>query len=126
MASGIELRSPFLDYRVVELGLRQTRERKVYNGRTKFLVRSLAKRLIPKEILEQPKRPVQTPQREWLRNELSPFVDKMIMDICDGPGSDFLECDKIVSEYSKYKKHGSDNSFTIYQIISLGMLSKMV
>jgi hypothetical protein len=61
-----------------------------------------------------------------LQNELSPFVDEMIMNICDGPGSDFLESDKIVSEYSKYKKYGSDNSFTIYQIISLGMLSAMV
>src|SRR5690606_39382908 len=61
-----ELREPFLDHRIMELGLRQPAERKIANGHGKHMVRRLAGRLIPEGASSAPKRPVQTPQREWL------------------------------------------------------------
>ena len=38
----------------------------------------MAKAFIPESILNAPKRPLHTPQREWLANELSGFVDDII------------------------------------------------
>ena len=44
----------------------------------KYLLRRMAKAFIPESILNAPKRPLHTPQREWLANELSGFVDDII------------------------------------------------
>lgn len=62
-----ELREPFLDHRIVELGLRQPVDRKIKGGKGKWLPRRITDRLVPDGVREAPRRPVQTPQREWLR-----------------------------------------------------------
>ena len=74
MHSSRELREPFLDHRIVELGLRQSQELKIRQGVGKWLVRELAQELLPAAVVQAPKRPVQTPQREWLRGPLKAWV----------------------------------------------------
>src|SRR5207302_601420 len=58
-----ELREPFLDHRIVELGLRQPANRKLHNGEGKRLPRLIAAGILPVGVREAPKRPLQTPQR---------------------------------------------------------------
>ncbi|MGH9949390.1 MAG: asparagine synthase (glutamine-hydrolyzing), partial [Pyrinomonadaceae bacterium] len=70
MRSSTELREPFLDHRMFELALRQPASRKI-NGETgKVMLRQIVKTFVGDRVSEAPKRPVQTPQREWLRSEL--------------------------------------------------------
>src|SRR5439155_4555242 len=73
-----ELREPFLDHRIVELGLRQPADRKIRQGQGKWLPRQIAARLLPDGVREAPKRPVQTPQREWLRGPLRDWTQGQI------------------------------------------------
>src|SRR5690606_25670490 len=71
MRSSRELREPFLDHRLVELAARQPTERKIGpDGTGKWMLRQIAERYIGAELRLAPKRPVQTPQREWLRGPL--------------------------------------------------------
>ncbi|MBF0244780.1 MAG: asparagine synthase (glutamine-hydrolyzing), partial [Planctomycetes bacterium] len=67
MRSSTELREPFLDHRLFEIALRQPPERKIAGGIQKWLLRRIATRICPRGIVEAPKRPLQTPKREWLR-----------------------------------------------------------
>ena len=69
MMHGTELREPFLDYRLVELAFSQPRNIKIRNGITKWMLRDLVMELLGSEIALAPKRPLQTPQREWLSLE---------------------------------------------------------
>jgi asparagine synthase (glutamine-hydrolysing) len=68
MRHSLELRSPFLDYRMVELGLRVPSRLRVKNGQNKYLLRRLAARHLPPEVCAAPKRGFSIPLRSWLRD----------------------------------------------------------
>lgn len=112
-----ELREPFLDHRIIELGLRQPAERKIRNGQGKWLVRRLAVRILPDGVREAPKRPVQTPQREWLRGPLQPWVrDQVEQALSAHP--DWFAPGSLLPALDSFLSGASDNSFFVWQWIS--------
>jgi asparagine synthase (glutamine-hydrolysing) len=117
-----ELREPFLDHRIIELGLRQPVERKVRNGQGKYLPRQIAASLLPRGVREAPKRPLQTPQREWLRGPLQPWANDCIESALEGPAAHWLDAARVRAEWTRYCSGASDNSFYIWQWLSAGML----
>jgi asparagine synthase (glutamine-hydrolysing) len=119
MRSSTELREPFLDHRLVELALRQPPERKIRDGQQKWMLRSIVAELLPKGVVEAPKRPLQTPQREWLRGPLRGWADAQIERALD---SGWLDADAVRREWQAYCAGEGDNSFFVWQWISLGLL----
>jgi asparagine synthase (glutamine-hydrolysing) len=119
-----ELREPFLDHRIIELGLRQPTTRRIRNGQGKYLVRQVAQQLLPGPVYEAPKRPVQTPQREWLRGPLAAWATDQIESGLRGWGYQWLDTDRVRAAWRDYIRQGSDNSFPIWQWISLGLLQQ--
>jgi asparagine synthase (glutamine-hydrolysing) len=57
MASGLELRVPFCDHRLVEYLFNVPWAMKTFDGREKSLLRAVAADLLPKHVLERPKSP---------------------------------------------------------------------
>jgi asparagine synthase (glutamine-hydrolysing) len=123
MRSSIELREPFMDHRLFELAFRQPDERKIQNGTRKKLLRDVARRLIDHSIAEAPKRPVQTPQREWLRSELQDWARECIDCALQHHGNSWLDADQVRKQWHEYCLGLGDNSFHIWQWISLGLAS---
>jgi asparagine synthase (glutamine-hydrolysing) len=117
-----ELREPFLDHRIVELGLRQPDERKVRDGQGKYLPRQIAACLLPRGVREAPKRPLQTPQREWLRGPLHVWANDCIESALEGPAAQWLDAARVRAEWTRYRSGASDNSFYIWQWLSAGMM----
>jgi asparagine synthase (glutamine-hydrolysing) len=70
MMYGTELREPFLDYRLVELAFAQNKQLKFKNGQSKWMLREIATKLLGNQIALAPKRPLQTPQREWIKYKI--------------------------------------------------------
>lgn len=116
-----ELREPFLDHRILELGLRQPAHRKIRDGQGKWLVRRLAARLLPRGVREAPKRPVQTPQREWLRGPLAGWAEAQVGAALESRPDWFLG-DACRRELRSYLSGDGDSSFHIWQWISAGMI----
>jgi len=79
MASGLELRSPFLDYRVASLGLGLPVELKVAR-RGKIVLREAFADLLPEQTLRGPKRGFGVPLGRWLREDLFETVRETLMD----------------------------------------------
>lgn len=125
MRASTELREPFLDHRLFELALRQPAERKIRGSVHKYLLRKIASDLLPAGIVEAPKRPVQTPQREWLRGELSGWAARLIDAGLETIGRNWLVPDAVRAEWRKYLDGEGDNSFFVWQWISLGLISEM-
>jgi asparagine synthase (glutamine-hydrolysing) len=117
-----EVREPFLDHRIVELGLRQSESRKLRDGQGKWLLRKVAQRLLPKGVYEAPKRPVQTPQREWLRESLAGWSEELIEKGLSSWGQEWLNADKVRAEWRSFCEYGADNSFPIWQWLSIGLM----
>jgi len=121
MRSSTELREPFLDHRLFELALRQRPERKIVNGTRKWLLRQIAAELLPDELVEAPKRPVQTPQREWLRGPLREWAGERIDEALAVYGNEWLDTHAVRKAWQDYCDGAGDNSFFIWQWISLGL-----
>ncbi|HEY7910854.1 MAG TPA: asparagine synthase (glutamine-hydrolyzing) [Blastocatellia bacterium] len=121
MRSSIELREPFLDHRLFELALKQPRERKISNGTSKWFLRQLVRHLLPDGVVEAPKRPLQTPQREWLRGPLRGWASEQIEATLDAVGGDWLDRDAVRSAWRAYCEGAGDNSFYIWQWISINL-----
>jgi asparagine synthase (glutamine-hydrolysing) len=68
MAWSLEYRMPFLDRALVELSLNTPSQAKMGPGVHKYLLREVAKALLPQEIVERPKNPLKIPQVVQDRN----------------------------------------------------------
>ncbi len=66
MLHSLEVRSPFLDYRMVELGLRIPSPLRVKDGQNKYLLRRLAARHLPDSVCQAAKRGFGIPWHSWL------------------------------------------------------------
>jgi asparagine synthase (glutamine-hydrolysing) len=122
MAASVELREPFLDYRLVELAFVQPESYKIRNGQQKWLLRRIAQKYLGDEIALAPKRPLQTPQREWLGNELSAFVEEQIEKIASSNLKNWFDMDIMRKEWQAYKNGNQDNAFYIWQWVSVGLM----
>ncbi len=78
MSCGLEVRSPFLDPRLVELG-RALPDRLLARGRrTKILLRQLARELLPAEVARGRKRGFGVPLAQWLRGPLAETTSRLL------------------------------------------------
>ncbi len=69
MSCALELRSPFLDSTLARSALTATRESLLLNGQRKGLLREVARRYFPAEIVDRPKRGFAIPIGEWFRSD---------------------------------------------------------
>ncbi|MDY7394206.1 asparagine synthase (glutamine-hydrolyzing) [Aureibaculum sp. 2210JD6-5] len=119
MAYSTELREPFLDYRLVEFAFAQPIEYKINKNIQKYMLREIVSEHLSDKITYAPKRPLQTPQREWLGNELSTYVDKNLNKLIDSKYNCWFNVDILRKEWKKYKDGDNESSFHIWQWVSL-------
>ncbi|MEP6615533.1 MAG: asparagine synthase (glutamine-hydrolyzing) [Ginsengibacter sp.] len=80
MANSLEGRSPFLSKELLEY-IPSIRDKFKINGTsTKFLLRQLAKKYLPPEIINQPKRGFEIPLRRWVNHDLKDMIGDYLGD----------------------------------------------
>jgi asparagine synthase (glutamine-hydrolysing) len=78
MAVSLEARCPILDYRVFEFAWRLPLELKRRNGEGKSILKDLAYKLVPRQLLDRPKSGFSVPIGEWLRGPLRPWAEELL------------------------------------------------
>lgn len=79
MSHGLEARSPFLDQEVVALATALPPAQVVGWTRTKPLLRALAARHLPAQVVRAPKRGFEGPVAAWLAGPLRPLVEETLL-----------------------------------------------
>jgi asparagine synthase (glutamine-hydrolysing) len=74
MAHSLEARSPFLDHKLMEFVARVPAGLKVRDGQSKFLLKSVLRKILPEEIIDRPKMGFGVPLGEWLRTSLKEIL----------------------------------------------------
>ena len=80
MAVSLEAREPLLDHKLLEFAAAVPTSLKLKNGRSKYLLRRLLERRIPRAIVDRPKHGFEAPIGAWLRGPLAPMVDSLLLD----------------------------------------------
>ena len=122
MMHGVELREPFLDHELVEKVFSLPRSKKIYNGVQKWLLRKISEKVLDQSIAWAPKRPIQTPQREWLTKELRPWVTDVLLEV-DKTG--WFKKGQLIKRYEDICSRPINNSFSIWQWISVAYLNEI-
>lgn len=75
MANSMEVRTPYLDYRFAELACSIPGSMKIKDMNLKYILRKVAARYLPKDIIERPKEGFVLPKNTWLREGLLPLLE---------------------------------------------------
>lgn len=121
MLYGTELREPFLDYELVEYVFSRPTAFKIKNGIQKWMLRKIAEKFLEKDLVLAPKRPLQTPQREWLSGDLKDWVVAEVDQLKQHP---WFNKSALESELDKFFKGDNQSSFHIWQWINAAQLLK--
>ena len=79
MAVSLEVRCPLLDHHVVEFMASQPRDRKFGYRSGKRLLRRVAARHLPPEILRRPKHGFAVPMSRWLKGDLRSWMEDLLL-----------------------------------------------
>ena len=74
MANSLEGRSPFLSKELLEYVPSMNDKYKINGVTTKYLLRQLAKKYLPPQLIDQPKRGFEIPLKKWVNNELKDIL----------------------------------------------------
>lgn len=78
MAVSLECRAPYLDHRVAEFAWRLPLDVKLRGVTTKWVLRRLLERHVPRELFDRPKRGFSIPVDEWLRGPLRSWAEELL------------------------------------------------
>jgi asparagine synthase (glutamine-hydrolysing) len=113
MAHSLEVRSPLLDRRVVELAFRIPAPRKQQGGEGKTLLRRLAKRRLPGRLWELPKRGFTAPIGDWIAGpQARQFRDEVLR-----PGariSSHIDNGELARRFTTHHERLADHSFSLW------------
>ena len=77
MAHSLESRSPLIDYRVVEYAASIPAELKLKGTNLKYLLKKVAARYLPKELIYRKKQGFTFPLGIWMRRDLKKFIQRL-------------------------------------------------
>ena len=121
MANSLEIRLPFLDYRLIDFAFRLPAKWKIRGLQEKYLLKKAADGLIPKEIRTRAKQPYRAPIREaFFKGGGAEYVDAVLSrDALQRAG--YFDANKVAKLMIKYRK--SDASGEVQDMAFLGILS---
>jgi asparagine synthase (glutamine-hydrolysing) len=120
MAHSLEVRCPLLDHRIIEFAARLPAGLKVRPRSGKRVLRAMAARRLPAEILDQPKRGFSIPAASWLRNELRVLAESLIFDR-NRFFSRVLNERKISQMWQEHLSEARDHSVFLWGLMMLGL-----
>jgi asparagine synthase (glutamine-hydrolysing) len=121
MMYGTELREPFLDFELVEYVFSRPKDFKIKDGIQKLMLRKIAERFLQKDLVLAPKRPLQTPQREWLSEDLKDWVQAEVELLY---ANNWFNKKELQNELNSFFKGNNQSSFHIWQWINTAQILK--
>ena len=80
MAHSLETRIPYLDLNVIKASINLEDNSKIRGKKTKWILRDILNKYIPRHLLDRPKMGFSIPIESWLRNPLKDWAFDLVSD----------------------------------------------
>lgn len=107
MAASIELRVPFLDYRLVEFLTSLPSDLKIRKKEGKYLLKKLAENVLPNQIIYRKKMGFPVPTKKWFKGNLVPQIEDAIIEL---KKSAWFQPDALEEIITRHKRGIEDHS----------------
>jgi len=116
MYNSLEVRAPFLDYRLVDFINSLPLEYKLKNFKTKYILKELMRDKLPKNIIHRKKKGFGIPLTSWLKKDLKEYMLEVLskQEISKTNLFNFSFVDKLIKEHLNNKK---DNRKILWNLI---------
>jgi len=118
MAASVELRVPFLDYRIVEFSASLKSNYKIVQKEGKYILKNLMKDRLPHQIISRRKMGFPVPTKAWFNQDLIREVEKCLLDH-QLLKSGFLNRRFIEKIIKQHKNQAADHSWLIFSLLVL-------
>jgi asparagine synthase (glutamine-hydrolysing) len=118
MATGVEVRVPFLDKELVEFSLKIPTNLKMKGITTKYILKKVMEKYLPHEVIYRSKSGFGAPIRKWIIEDMDQTIQKYLSkrNIEKRNIFDFEEIQKLIADN---KKGTIDASYTIWTLLSI-------
>lgn len=118
MSSALEVRVPLLDHRLLEWSWRQPIDVLTSGGIGKRALRRVAGTVLPDHIVRRPKMGFDPPMAGWLRRELKPWADELIVGArCVDEG--WLPADALRRAWDEHQSGRRNHDYRLWGVLML-------
>ncbi len=118
MAASLELRVPFLDYRLVEFAATIPTKHKIKKGEGKYPLKKMMEGILPKEIIYRKKMGFPTPLKLMFQNELRSYAEELLLSE-ETKLHQFFKKERIEQLITEHNNNKYDHHKTLWQLVVL-------
>lgn len=118
MAVGVEVRVPYLDLELVDFACGMPAALKMRGSTTKYLLRKVAERYLPHDVIYRPKAGFGAPVREWITGALHPLVcERLSRERLQRRG--IFDPEAVWGLIERNRRGESDASYVIWSLLAI-------
>lgn len=116
MNVSLETRVPLLDYRIVEFAQSLPLDMKIRGGESKWILRNMLYKYVPKNFIERPKMGFGVPIGKWLNGPLREWADDLLS-LSSLSRCEYLNKGQIVRKWGEHKSRSRDWSGQLWMVL---------
>jgi asparagine synthase (glutamine-hydrolysing) len=117
MAASIESRPPLTDHRIVEFMFSVPPRERIHRLTQKHLLKQVAEKYLPRNIIHRPKAPFACPIRSWVRGPLAPMIADLLSER-DVRARGLYDPKYVAGLISRDKQGLEDNAHQIWTLLT--------
>jgi asparagine synthase (glutamine-hydrolysing) len=125
MAASLEVRAPLLDVSVLETAWRLPDRMKLHWGARKWLLKRLAARLVPAEVIYRPKMGFAMPLPRWFQGEIGHALERLLEDSV-AAREGWIDRQRVLRELQDHRGGKRDNHTRLWLILWLELWFRIV
>jgi asparagine synthase (glutamine-hydrolysing) len=118
MGASLELRVPFLDYRLVEFAATIPSHHKIKKGEGKYPLKKMMEGILPNDIIYRKKMGFPTPLKLMFQNELRDYAENLLLST-DTKLHQFFKKERIEQLIQEHNNDKFDHHKTLWQLVVL-------
>lgn len=116
MSVSLETRVPFLDHRIVEFAWSLPMQFKIREGQSKWVLRQLLFKYVPRSLIDRPKMGFAVPVAEWLRGPLRDWAQDLF-DRYAGSDGNLLDSALVKRLWAVHLQGRADRSLILWSVL---------